>query len=90
MKKVQKRRKNPEYEYNYFIFRPITTTGGDEDIEVLSSAETEDGETVYSFAQYFDGMFSELNFASEIDALNFLRSDLDWLILFHRHLNRCV
>ena len=74
MKRI-KRRNNPEYEYVYFIFRPITTFGGDSDIEVLSGGQldSEDGETVYRYARDYERMWSELTFETKEDALEALR-----------------
>jgi hypothetical protein len=71
MKRI-KRKSNPDYEYSYFIFRPVFTIGGDEDIEVLSGA-TIDKENVWTFARDFERAWSEHTFESVQEALKFLR-----------------
>lgn len=81
MRKI-KRKSNPEYEYVYFIFRPLVTVGGDEDIEVLSSYHLEDEydreddvkvtKAVYKFARDFERHWAEETFESAAEALAFL------------------
>lgn len=68
----RKTKRNPDYNYTYFIFKPVFTVGGDEDIEVLSE-RTEDGESSFTFARDFERAWSGLEFGSVETALNFLR-----------------
>lgn len=73
--KRPKKRKNPDYNYTYFIFKPVTTAGGDSDIEILSEAklESEGDEKVYRYARSFERMWSELHFETAQEALAALR-----------------
>lgn len=71
MKRI-KRKSNPEYEYVYFIFRPVTTVAGDSDIEVLSEAKSEDNEIAYRYARDYERQWSELTFETKEEALEAL------------------
>ena len=81
MRKI-KRKSNPDYEYRYFIFKPVFTLAGDEDIEVLSSYNLENKydheddvkvtDTVYKYARDFERHWSEETFESATEALQFL------------------
>jgi len=75
---MRKMRRNPEYRYYYYIGRPIQTIGGQDDIEVLSEHyDPEDNETYYKYARSFEGGWTELNFESIEEALDFLRKMKD-------------
>jgi len=74
MKNLRRKRNNPDYRYTYYIFKPVFTIGGDEDIEVLSSRDGEDENDIsYAFARDFERQWSSLEFGSVETALEFMR-----------------
>lgn len=72
-----RKRSNPDYEYRYFIFKPVFTVAGNEDIETLSIG-TIDNTNYFTFARDYERSWESMEFESIQDALRFLRKAFRW------------